>query len=1188
MLKKFLTSLIIAIVVLVAASCVGNHPHAECFCVTFCGENISEYNVTVQKDATAAEPQTPQSEGREFLYWATEDGNRFDFSSPITGDVKLYAVWQGLSSGDEEEKVYYTVRFFGVSGELISTQRVEEGMEARTPAVFTDDFFVFDGWDKDVSAVSCDMDVYASQRYSNTDASLFTYEDLGGEYAITGVKEGVSLPQMAGGYVNLALPTEYEGVPVTSIKDGNEKDGVFSRYNILSLYIPSCYKTIGDYAFYGNPFLSRVIFNEGLQEIGEGAFMATLGEGFTLTGREFVNSGSDVYVSALTQINLPSTLTTIGDYAFSHVGRMFAGSNYVVIEVELAFAAESSLTTIGDYAFAGVQIRHIDLPDGLLNIGNGAFAADTYLNWVLMGSYDFPRSITTKISLPDSVRYIGNGAFFALGIMSQYYLGDCYISYSDVQFNSGKLTLDYLGNYAFCGASLKGILEIEVQKISDYAFCGQAFSAIYLDGVQELGQNSFERADVSTPFTLSLGDGLTKIGDYAFYGSVGLTNLTLPSTLTAIGDYAFYGSTSLSGQIVFPASLLTVGEQAFALSGVSSIKIEGSVALKGECFKNSALTNLFGNIKSVSYGTFEGCAQLQSVTLPGDMTQLPQNLFLDCASLTQITLPSGIEQIECSAFAGCTSLTSISLPQGLKVLGCHAFDSCSALAEVVLDCQLEIIENNAFAYCCKLSGITLPDSVQEIGDYAFRGTALTSFITPASLTVMGERVFNREEYVAAKVNKITSVGVDIVSKVTMPTLNRFIVGKDTGAIQFDLATFEGAKVSGFEVEDGNDYYTSRGGVLYSADGLTLIMYSRDEAVASAKVAEGTRHIACGAFYSNTYLTGIALPSTLVTIGDYAFYGASSLKAVDFSIASELANIGKYAFSGNVGKAPKITSLDFSGCTSLMGTGERAFAYCEALSSINFGTLIKVDKNSFYGCSALKTVTLGKSLTAIGDGAFRSCSGLTGIVVPLDSRLETVGAYAFAGTISQKTNYELLDLSNATKLQLIDDSAFAYGNVKKVILPEVEFVLGDDAFSGCTLLTEVKLGKCVSIGQNAFRNCHSLCNITIPSSVKAIAKEAFRDLNLVTVNIGTEEGGNSLDTIGKYAFFGCSSLTTVIIYGERIPHLVGEEDNLLFHYIDQLGNTAIIGQLRIYVDGEVFSAYSEDGWQVYKGKILARS
>ncbi|MBE5731023.1 MAG: hypothetical protein E7350_03650, partial [Clostridiales bacterium] len=818
MLKKLLTSFIIAIVVLVAASCVDNHSHTESFCVTFCGESISEYNVTVQKDATAAEPQAPQSEGKEFMYWATEDGNRFDFSSPITDDVRLYAVWRGCNNGDEsKDEVLYTVRFFGVSGELLSTQRVHEGKAAKTPAVFTDEFFVFDGWDKDVSAVSCDMDVYASQRYNSTDAGLFTYEDCGGEYTITGVKEGMSLPQMAGGYVNLALPTEYEGVPVTAIKDGSKKDGVFSRYNILSLYVPSCYKKIGDYAFYGNPLLSRVTFNEGLQEIGEGAFMATLGEGFTLTGREYANSGADVYVSALTQIKLPSTLTTIGDYAFSHVGRMFAGSNYVIMETELTFGPDSKLTAIGNYAFEGVQIRHIDLPDGLVSIGNGAFAADTYLNWVLMGTNDFPRSITSKVSLPQSLRYIGDGAFFALGVMSQYYLGNCYMSYSDVQFDAGRLTLDYLGEYAFCGVGLKGILDISVQKISDYAFCGQIFSTIYLDGVEEIGRYSFERGGVTTSLTLSLGQGLTKIGDYAFYGSVGLASLTLPATLVTIGDYAFYGSSSLSGEIVFPASLMLVGECAFASSGVSGVKIEGSVALKRECFKNSSLTEINGNIKSVSDSTFEGCAQLQSVVLPDDMIQLPKKLFYGCKNLGQITLPGGIEEIECSAFAYCSSLKAISLPQSLKTLGCHAFESCSALAEVVLDSDLAIIKDSAFAYCCNLNGITLPDSVEEIGDYAFRGTALTSFSTPASLVTMGEKVFYREEYVATKINKVSPFGVDTVSKVAMPTLSKFTVCKDTRAIQFDYATFEGAKVSDFEVEDGNAYYTARDGALYSAD-----------------------------------------------------------------------------------------------------------------------------------------------------------------------------------------------------------------------------------------------------------------------------------------------------------------------------------------------------------------------------------
>ncbi|MBE5731098.1 MAG: leucine-rich repeat domain-containing protein, partial [Clostridiales bacterium] len=370
--------------------------------------------------------------------------------------------------------------------------------------------------------------------------------------------------------------------------------------------------------------------------------------------------------------------------------------------------------------------------------------------------------------------------------------------------------------------------------------------------------------------------------------------------------------------------------------------------------------------------------------------------------------------------------------------------------------------------------------------------------------------------------------------------------------------------------------------------LTLVMYARDEAASNAKILESVKHIAGGAFYGNTYLTSVTLPSTLVAIGDYAFYGTSSLKTIDFSAACALTRIGKYAFSGNVGSAPKIKAIDFSGCASLEGTGERAFAYCALLSNINFGTLNKVDKNSFYGCGSLENLTLGKNLTTIGEGAFRSCVSLKNIVVPVDSELIAIEAYAFAGTISQKTNYEVLDLSNAVRLQLIDDSAFAYGNVKTATLPEAQFILGDDTFSGCNLLSQVDLGNCVSIGQNAFRYCSSLCNITIPSSVKIISKEAFRDLNLVTVNIGTEDGGNSLESIGKYAFFGCDLLTTVNIYGDNIPTLVGEEDSLLFHHIDKSGDTAVINGLRIYVNAGALAWYGSDGWQVYKSCIFERN
>ncbi|MFW5996432.1 MAG: leucine-rich repeat protein [Lentisphaeria bacterium] len=133
---------------------------------------------------------------------------------------------------------------------------------------------------------------------------------------------------------------------------------------------------------------------------------------------------------------------------------------------------------------------------------------------------------------------------------------------------------------------------------------------------------------------------------------------------------------------------------------------------------------------------------------------------------------------------------------------------------------------------------------------------------------------------------------------------------------------------------------------------------------------------------------------------------------------------------------------------------------------------------------------GKPITAIGDSAFRDCSGLTNVTIP----------------------------DSVTRL-------------------------GDHAFADCTTLTSVTIGESVtSIGFSAFRGCNSLANITIPDSVTRIGDHAFADCaDLRSVTIG-----ESVTSIGDFAFMNCTSLTSVMF-----PDSVTSIGKRIFLYCDNL-------------------------------------
>ena len=110
-------------------------------------------------------------------------------------------------------------------------------------------------------------------------------------------------------------------------------------------------------------------------------------------------------------------------------------------------------------------------------------------------------------------------------------------------------------------------------------------------------------------------DGVTEIGDYAFYGCSSLSSIEIPGSVMEIGDYAFSGCSSLSS-IKLPDSVRSIGDYAFSgCSSLSSIEIPGSVTSIGDC-------------------AFSGCSSLSSIEIPGSVTSIGYSAFSGCDKLT--------------------------------------------------------------------------------------------------------------------------------------------------------------------------------------------------------------------------------------------------------------------------------------------------------------------------------------------------------------------------------------------------------------------------------------------------------------------------------------------------------------------------------------------------------------------------
>ena len=220
-----------------------------------------------------------------------------------------------------------------------------------------------------------------------------------------------------------------------------------------------------------------------------------------------------------------------------------------------------------------------------------------------------------------------------------------------------------------------------------------------------------------------------------------------------------------------------------------------------------------------------------------------------------------------------------------------------------------------------------------------------------------------------------------------------------------------------------------------------------------------------------------------------------------------------------------------------------------ISSFNelsyFTGLTSIGDNAFRTCQYLNSITIPKSVTSIGDGAFSS-SGLTSITIP--NSVTTIGANAFNGCI------DLISVKMGKKVRSIGDEAFSgCSSLTSITLPNMLESIGNRAFSSCAIVSITIPDNVTEIGEEAFKNssslttailgegiteikqqtfygCTSLSSVIIPDEVTSIGNNAFNGCVLTSITIP-----NSVEEIGEYAFANNGSLTTAIL-GDGITEI----------------------------------------------------
>ncbi len=282
--------------------------------------------------------------------------------------------------------------------------------------------------------------------------------------------------------------------------------------------------------------------------------------------------------------------------------------------------------------------------------------------------------------------------------------------------------------------------------------CGDALTwEIDSDGTLTIsGSGSMEDYDNSNPvpwnqyqddiYEVVINEGITTVGDYAFYWCDMFEEVTLPSTLISIGNHSFYQCQGLK-TINFDENLTSIGNYAFYnCISLQSVAIPDNVTTIGQygfasCSSLTSVT-LPAGLTEIEYQLFSGCSELAGITIPDFVTSISSLAFNSCGKLSSITIPNGVTSIGSNAFAG-TALTSVTLPSGLTEISSSLFYG-SALESIVIPDGVTTIGEAAFAECDSLNSVTLPEALLEIGSEAFYNCeALTALDMPAYITTFG-------------------------------------------------------------------------------------------------------------------------------------------------------------------------------------------------------------------------------------------------------------------------------------------------------------------------------------------------------------------------------------------------------------------------------------------------------------------